>query len=351
MRQKLTVLAREDGPYYARIRDSIEIANNLQTYFHFVLEAADWLPREKGKPKPLADKTFRKEIQRNDDREPLIIVTSIPLYGGSFAFSYRDQSVISVHDWEDKFAPPPVKVYLLYEFAYVAAVVSAELTEARTEKMQHRPNGCLFDETFGEHEFRVSLVGAQICAYCEAKLAGMMIPSEALEAINDMLGYVRSATIRKVRPPATSVFVGHGGAKDWQELAVFLKDELKCKVVEFNSEPTAGLFSGERIMDMLAQSRFAFLVMTAEDERADGSFQARQNVIHEIGLFQGRLGFSRAVMVKDDGANSFSNVAGLTYISFRRGELRNAFNEVTRTLMREGLVDNVVAEEVLRRLK
>ena len=104
-------------------------------------------------------------------------------------------------------------------------------------------------------------------------------------------------------------------------------------------------------MDMLAQSRFAFLVMTAEDERADGSFQARQNVIHEIGLFQGRLGFSRAVMVKEDGANSFSNVAGLTYIPFRRGELRSALSEVTRTLMREGFVDNVVAEEVLRRLK
>ena len=351
MGQTLTVLAREDGPYYARIREAVEIANNLQTYFRFVLEEATWLPREKGRPKPLADKTFRKEIKRNDDREPLIIVTSIPLYGGNFAFEYRDQSVISAHDWEDNFAPPPVKIYLLYEFAYVATIVAAELTEARTEKMQHHPNGCLFDESIGEHEFRVSLVGAQICADCGSELAGMMIPGEAVEAISDILGYVRSATIRKVMPIATSIFVGHGGAKDWEELAAFLRDELNCKVVEFNSEPTAGLFSGARLMDMLAQSRFAFLVMTAEDERADGSFQARQNVIHEIGLFQGRLGFNRAVMLKEDKADAFSNVAGLTYIGFRRGELAKAFSEVTRTLMRGRLVDNVAAEKVLRKLK
>ena len=351
MGQTLTVLAREDGPYYARIREAVEIANNLQTYFRFVLEEATWLPREKGRPKPLADKTFRKEIKRNDDREPLIIVTSIPLYGGNFAFEYRDQSVISAHDWEDNFAPPPVKIYLLYEFAYVATIVAAELTVARTEKMQHHPNGCLFDESIGEHEFRMSLVGAQICADCGSELAGMMIPGEAVEAISDILGYVRSATIRKVMPIATSIFVGHGGAKDWEELAAFLRDELNCKVVEFNSEPTAGLFSGARLMDMLAQSRFAFLVMTAEDERADGSFQARQNVIHEIGLFQGRLGFNRAVMLKEDKADTFSNVAGLTYIGFRRGELAKAFSEVTRTLMRGRLVDNVAAEKVLRKLK
>jgi predicted nucleotide-binding protein len=45
---------------------------------------------------------------------------------------------------------------------------------------------------------------------------------------------------------------------------------------------------------MLDQARFAFLVMTAEDEQADGNHHARMNVIHEVGLFQGRLGFERA---------------------------------------------------------
>ena len=351
MPQQLIVLARPDGPYHATIREAVQIANDLQTYFRFAFEDAVWLPRESGRASHLADKKFRAEIQQHDSRVPLIVVTSLQLYGGSFAFEYRDQSVISVHDWEDKFAPPPVKIYLLYQFAYIATIVSADLTETRIEKMQHRPKGCLFDESAGADEFRVSLVGAHLCANCEGRLAEMMIPGEALEAVDQVLSYVRSATIRKVRPPATSIFVGHGRAGDWKELDEFLRVELKCETVEFNSDPTAGLFTGERILEMLDRSRFAFLVMTAEDEQVDGRFQARQNVVHEIGLCQGRLGFHRAIVLKEDKAAEFSNIGGITYIGFRRGALREVFAEVVRTLVREGLVDTVVAERVLRKLK
>ena len=351
MSQQLIVLARPDGPYYATIREAVQIANDLQSYVRFILEDAAWLPKETGRSAHLADKKFHDEIRRNENRFPLIVVTSIPLYGGNFTFEYRDQSVISVHDWEDNFALPPVKVYLVYQFAYIATIVAADLSELRIDKMQHRPKGCLFDESEGPDEFRVSLVGAHVCAACEGKLTEMMIPGEALEAISQMLGYVRSAAIRRVRPPATSVFLGHGHASDWKVLADFLRNELQCEVVEFNSDPTAGLFTGERILEMLDRSRFALLVMTAEDEQADGKIQARQNVIHEIGLCHGRLGFHRAIVVKEDKAAAFSNIAGITYIGFRRGALNEAFPEVARTLVREGLVDTVVSEQVLRKLK
>jgi predicted nucleotide-binding protein len=36
--------------------------------------------------------------------------------------------------------------------------------------------------------------------------------------------------------------------------------------------------------------------MTAEDEQADGQWRARENVVHEAGLFQGRLGFMKGVL-------------------------------------------------------
>jgi predicted nucleotide-binding protein len=42
--------------------------------------------------------------------------------------------------------------------------------------------------------------------------------------------------------------------------------------------------------DMLERPSFAVLVMTAEDQTADGESRARQNVVHEVGLFQGKLG-------------------------------------------------------------
>jgi predicted nucleotide-binding protein len=66
-----------------------------------------------------------------------------------------------------------------------------------------------------------------------------------------------------------------------------LAQRLELDWVEFNSESAAGLTTVERLSNMLDQASFAFLVMTAEDERADGTKHARENVIHELGLFQG----------------------------------------------------------------
>jgi len=51
---------------------------------------------------------------------------------------------------------------------------------------------------------------------------------------------------------------------------------------------------------MLDAAAFAFLILTAEDEQADGRLYARMNVVHEAGLFQGRLGFARAIVLLED---------------------------------------------------
>jgi hypothetical protein len=45
---------------------------------------------------------------------------------------------------------------------------------------------------------------------------------------------------------------------------------------------------------MLDEAGFALLVLTGESERTDGVVLARQNVVHEAGLFQGRLGWRKA---------------------------------------------------------
>jgi hypothetical protein len=87
------------------------------------------------------------------------------------------------------------------------------------------------------------------------------------------------------------VFIGHGRSSLWRDLKDFLHERLHLDFEEFNRESAAGLSTKERLLQMLDASSFAFLLMTAEDQRADGSMTARANVIHEVGLFQGRLGF------------------------------------------------------------
>jgi predicted nucleotide-binding protein len=78
--------------------------------------------------------------------------------------------------------------------------------------------------------------------------------------------------------------------------------------------------------------------MTAEDEQPDGTVRARENVVHEIGLFQGRHDFTRAIVLLEKGCQSFSNIAGLTVIQFQKGDIKGTFEEVRRVLEREGLL-------------
>ena len=135
------------------------------------------------------------------------------------------------------------------------------------------------------------------------------------------------------------VFIGHGHSLLWSTLKDFLVDRLRLPFEEFNREPTAGLSTKERLEQMLNDTGFALLVHTAEDEHSDGTQHARENVVHETGLFQGRHGFRRAIVLLEEGCAEFSNMRGITQIRFPRGDLMARSEEIRRVLEREGFVN------------
>lgn len=134
------------------------------------------------------------------------------------------------------------------------------------------------------------------------------------------------------------VFIGHGRSPLWRELKDFLNDRLSLPWDEFNREAVAGVATTERLTQMLDAATFAFLIMTAEDEHADSTLHARENVVHEVGLFQGRLGMRRAIVLLEQGCQVFSNIHGLSYIAFPRGHIASTFEEIRRVLEREQIV-------------
>jgi predicted nucleotide-binding protein len=140
------------------------------------------------------------------------------------------------------------------------------------------------------------------------------------------------------KPAVTSgrVFLGHGRSAAWRELKDFLEDRLGLQTEEFNRVSPAGVATASRLEEMLESSNIAFLVLTAEDERGD-KLAARQNVVHEAGLFQGRLGFRRAIIVREQGCEEFSNIHGLGQLQFPAGSISATFGEVRAVLEREGL--------------
>jgi predicted nucleotide-binding protein len=133
---------------------------------------------------------------------------------------------------------------------------------------------------------------------------------------------------------------------------------LHLEYEEFNRVPSAGFATKERLTDMLEQCGFALLVLTGEDIRYERRRQrfgfvrrlfsghrvhARENVVHEVGLFQGRLGWRRAIPLLEAGCEKFSNIVGEGHIPFDKGNIKSCFAEIRRVLEREGILDASVS--------
>ncbi|RWC92304.1 MAG: hypothetical protein EOS72_01940 [Mesorhizobium sp.] len=144
------------------------------------------------------------------------------------------------------------------------------------------------------------------------------------------------------------IFVGHGRSAVWRDLKEYLVERLGLEHDEFNREAVAGLSNKERLKTMLEDADFAFLVMTGEDETRDGKITARMNVVHEAGLFQGKLGFERAIVLVEEGCETFSNIEGLGQIRFPKGNINAKFDEIRKVLEREGIMEGPIRKRPLR---
>jgi predicted nucleotide-binding protein len=129
------------------------------------------------------------------------------------------------------------------------------------------------------------------------------------------------------------VFVSHGTSTLWLEVQRFIEKNahLKLDVVELAEEPSKGLTIGEKLDTVSGQCSYAVIVMTADDLVADGA-RIRENVMHEIGFFQGRYGTNRVCLIREEDVNIASNLHGIVYCGFPRGNIRATLADLLREL-------------------
>ncbi len=239
-----------------------------------------------------------------------------------------------------------VEVLLKNDETHALQRINDELSKIQPELTAHnviralRPSG-----QFMTRDMTAMSQGIIAPAHClvYAEQVALRHPFVALktltECANRTLNYMEINDLieRPSIPPKGRVFIGHGRSPLWRELKDFLQDRLHLSWEEFNRSPAAGMATSERLQEMLDNSCFALLLMTAEDQHADQSLHARENVVHEVGLFQAKLGFRRAIIILEEDCTEFSNITGLTQIRFPPGNIAACFEELRRVLEREGL--------------
>lgn len=177
----------------------------------------------------------------------------------------------------------------------------------------------------------------------EAVLAEVLASTYPAEACRELAKVATRASahlstaseLRQAGKAGTHVFLGHGRSPLWKELRDFIRDRVRLPFDEFNRVPIAGITNIARLSEMLDSAAIAFLILTGEDEQPDGRVHARLNVVHEAGLFQGKLGFTRAIVLLEEGCEEFSNIHGLGQIRFPKGNISAVFEDIRAVLERE----------------
>lgn len=132
-----------------------------------------------------------------------------------------------------------------------------------------------------------------------------------------------------------TIFIGHGRSTQWRDLKDHLVDKHSYNVEAFEVGARAGHAIRDILDSMLTNSSLALIVMTGEDETADGKLNPRLNVVHEAGLFQGSLGFDKAIILLEDGTEEFSNIHGIQQIRFNKDNIKETFGDVIAVIKRE----------------
>jgi len=134
------------------------------------------------------------------------------------------------------------------------------------------------------------------------------------------------------REKINRVFISHGRSNEWYKIQTYLEKDLKIQTMELAQEPNIGRTVLQKLDEETTKCSVAIIVMTGEDINGDGEIRTRENVMHEIGYFQGKYGLKNVVLLHEQGVNIPSNIHGLVYIGFPKDTAEAALGALTREM-------------------
>lgn len=135
---------------------------------------------------------------------------------------------------------------------------------------------------------------------------------------------------------SAGIFISHGSNSEWFAVQRFLEDRFDAPVHSFESASWGGREITEAISSYLERCGLSVCVLTAEDFTGDGRKFARQNVIHEVGLFQGQHGFDSVVLLVEEGCDFVPQAAVPYTIFFPRNKIHRTFYQLAEIIKAHG---------------
>lgn len=128
------------------------------------------------------------------------------------------------------------------------------------------------------------------------------------------------------------IFISHGRADDWRAVQAYIEKDIGLQTVELAQQPNLGRTILAKLVEVSMDCNAAVIVMTGDDQDAEGLARARENVLHEIGFFQAKYGLARVCLLHEEGVNIPSNIHGLVYTPFTKGKIEATFGFLHREL-------------------
>jgi len=132
---------------------------------------------------------------------------------------------------------------------------------------------------------------------------------------------------------SNKIFISHGH-NDYLKLKLkdFLNNKLKRETIILSELPKRGHTIVEQLENASKFCNSAIILLTRDDEMLDSGMRARQNVVHEIGFFQGKYGRENVVLVAEKGLDLFSNISGILRIEFDLEHFEEVFEDLRNDL-------------------
>ena len=154
---------------------------------------------------------------------------------------------------------------------------------------------------------------------------------------------LKNSRTERINKNSKNVFIihGHDEAK-LLELRTMLKEKFNLNPIILREQPEEGMTIIEKFEKYAEQCSYAFALFTPDDIIAvDGEeyFQARPNVIFELGWFYANLGRSRVCILEKASEKSkiFSDLQGILRIQFR-DNIEEKYLNIERELRSVGMI-------------